>query len=120
MHELSIACSIVDTVIENLPDANSRPTRIYLKIGALSGVVRDALLFSFDVATADTRAAGATLEIEEVPVIIHCADCDLDTTLDGVPIFKCGKCGGLTGDIRQGKEMEIVSFEVEDGKSADC
>lgn len=118
MHELSIACSIVETVEENLPSENSRATKVFLKIGKMSGVVKDALLFSFDIATEDTRVAGATLEIEEVPVIVHCDKCQNDTKLDSPPIFRCGYCGESTANILQGKEMEIVSIEVEDGKAA--
>lgn len=120
MHELSIACSIVESVEENLPDPNSRATKVNLRIGALSGVVKDALEFSFDIATDGTRAAGAKLEIEELPVIVRCMTCDIDTTLGNPPIFRCEKCGESTANIIQGKELEIVSIEVEDGKAANC
>jgi Zn finger protein HypA/HybF involved in hydrogenase expression len=34
-------------------------------LGALSGVVKDALLFSWDLACEDSPIAGAKLEIEE-------------------------------------------------------
>ena len=118
MHELSIACSIVETVEENLSDENSRAVKVLVKIGKMSGVVKDALLFSFDVAAQDTRVQGATLEIEELPVIIHCDKCNTESELDNSPIFRCAQCGELTGNILQGKEMELVSIEIEDGKTA--
>ncbi|MBS1793839.1 MAG: hydrogenase maturation nickel metallochaperone HypA [Acidobacteria bacterium] len=118
MHELSIACSIVETVEEVLPDENSTVKTVFLKIGAMSGVVRDALLFSFEVAAQDTRAAGAVLEIEEIPVVVHCDPCGKDTELGNPPIFRCAFCGQSTAKILQGKEMEIVSIEIEDGKAA--
>lgn len=114
MHELSIACSIVETVEENLTDANVRAKKVYLKIGNLSGVVKDALLFSFDIAVQDTKLEGATLEIEELPVIIFCDKCNSETTLGNPPIFRCKDCGESTADIKQGKEMEIVSIEIDD------
>lgn len=118
MHELSIACSIVETVEEYLPTENSRALKIFLKIGKMSGVVKDALLFSFDIATQDTRAAGAALEIEEVPVIVHCDLCGTDSELGNPPIFRCAGCGANTANILQGREMEIVSIEIEDGQPA--
>ncbi len=89
MHELSIACSIVETVEENLPTADSRATKVILKIGKLSGVVKDALLFSFDIAAQDTKVEGATLEIEELSVIVHCDKCNTDSELANPPIFRC-------------------------------
>lgn len=118
MHELSIACSIVETVEENLPTENSRAMRVFVKIGKMSGVVKDALLFSFEIATQDTRVEGATLEIEELPVIVYCEKCDKNSELGNPPIFRCEHCGELTGNLVQGKEMELVSIEIEDGKAA--
>lgn len=118
MHELSIACSIVEMVEENLPSENARATKIYLKIGKLSGVVKDALNFSFEIATQDTRVFGAKLEIEELSVIVHCDKCNTNSELGNPPIFRCKDCGESTANILQGKEMEIVSIEFEDGKAA--
>ena len=117
MHELSIACSIVEAVEESLPDKQTTVKTIFLKIGDLSGVVKDALIFSFDIAANDTRVSGAKLDIEQLPVVIRCGKCSIDTTLGNPPIFRCGKCGEPTAEIIQGKEMEIVSIEVENGKS---
>jgi hydrogenase nickel incorporation protein HypA/HybF len=66
MHELSIAVSLVDAVCDELPrlgeGAIVRSVRI--RVGPLSGVATDALLFAFDVAAQDSLIAGATLEIE--------------------------------------------------------
>lgn len=118
MHELSIACSIVETVEENLPSKNATATKIYLKIGKISGVVKDALLFSFDIAAQETRIFGATLEIEELPVIVYCDKCNTDSELGNPPIFRCKDCGESTANILQGKEMEIVSIEFEDETTA--
>ncbi len=116
MHELSIACSIIETVEENLPP-KATATKIFLKIGAMSGVVKDALLFSFEIAAEGTPVQGAALEIEEIPVVVHCDDCDVDSELGNPPIFRCANCGELTGKILQGKELDVVSIEVEDGKT---
>lgn len=118
MHELSIACSIVEMVEENLPNENTQVKKVFLKIGKLSGVVKDALNFSFEIAAQDTRLADATLEIEELSVIVHCDKCNTDSELGNPPIFRCKDCGESTANIIQGKEMEIASIEIEDGKAA--
>lgn len=67
MHELSIALSIIEGVEEELtrhPD--SHVTAVHLRLGPLSGVVKDALLFSWDVACEGTPLEGSTLQIEEM------------------------------------------------------
>lgn len=116
MHELSIACSIVETVEENLPTERAKATKINLKIGKLSGVVKDALLFSFEIAAEGTRVEGAQIEIEELPVLVFCRKCGESSELGSPPIFRCLICSESTAELIQGKEMEIVSIEFDDGE----
>jgi hydrogenase nickel incorporation protein HypA/HybF len=65
MHELSIAASIVEIATEEAERQGGRVDVVHLKIGALSGVFKDALLFSWDLACNDTPLAGAKLQVEE-------------------------------------------------------
>ncbi len=118
MHELSIVYSIVQTVTTaleaNAVDAHSQRVRsVRLKVGALAGVMTDALLFSFDLASEGTALAGSRLEIEQVPVKIFCTTCVATRTLNGVQCFRCPVCDTPSGDIRQGRELEITSVEFE-------
>jgi hydrogenase nickel incorporation protein HypA/HybF len=64
MHELSIAASIVEIASEEAARYGGRVAVVHLKLGALSGVVREALQFSWELACDDTPVAGARLEIE--------------------------------------------------------
>ena len=43
-----------------------RVTALHLKLGSLSGVVKEALTFSYDIACQDTPLEGSQLVIEEV------------------------------------------------------
>jgi hydrogenase nickel incorporation protein HypA/HybF len=66
MHELSIAISLVDLACEEKERRSlPRVQALRLRLGTLSGVVKDALLFSFDLASAGTCVEGAALKIEE-------------------------------------------------------
>ncbi len=68
MHELSIAMSIVEIASDEarrLGDA--RVEVVHLTLGELSGVVKDSLLFAWDLACEESPVAGSRLEIEEVP-----------------------------------------------------
>jgi hydrogenase nickel incorporation protein HypA/HybF len=66
MHELSIALALVELACEEV-DRRQLPHvhAVHLRLGSLSGVVRDSLLFSFDAAAAGTPIEGASLKVEE-------------------------------------------------------
>jgi hydrogenase nickel incorporation protein HypA/HybF len=67
MHELSIALGLVELASEEAArQGRVRVETLYVRVGALSGVVPSALRFSFDVAAGGTAIEGAVLEIEEV------------------------------------------------------
>jgi len=66
MHELSIAMSIVEIAAEEAQrQGRVRVEAVHLKLGPLAGVVKDALLFSWDLACDQSPIAGARLAIEE-------------------------------------------------------
>lgn len=114
MHELSIAMGIVEAATDEAQRRGVRVTAVHLRLGALSGVVKDALLFSYEVACQDTPLAGSTLIVEDVPVIVFCALCQEQRLLTSVQSFCCPECGTPTMDIRQGKELEVFALEVEE------
>jgi hydrogenase nickel incorporation protein HypA/HybF len=87
---------------------------LHLRLGLLSGVVKDALEFSFDLAAEGTAIAGARLEVEEVPVIVFCPECRAERELPGLQSFRCPICGGDMADVVSGRELELVSMEVLD------
>ena len=113
MHELSIAMGIVDAALEESARRGVQVTAVHLRLGALSGVVKDALLFSWEVACQDTRLQGSQLVVEDVPVVVFCPQCNDQRTLTSVQSFTCPDCGAPTMDVRQGKELEVFALEVE-------
>ncbi len=77
MHEITVALALLDGVQAAASDQGiERVTAVHVRIGAFSGVVRDALLFSWDVATAETVAEGSTLVVEEIPLVVFCELCE--------------------------------------------
>lgn len=113
MHELSIAHSLVALARQHLPPGEVRVTAVDIRVGALAGVVGDALAFCYDVATEGTPLQGSTLRIHDLPVVVHCAACDADHALEEALVFRCPRCQAPTGDIRQGRELELVSIEYD-------
>jgi hydrogenase nickel incorporation protein HypA/HybF len=115
MHELSIVSSVVDAVTESLAAyPGARVQEVRLRIGALSSVVVDSLEFCWGIATDGTLLAASRLVVNVVPVVMHCAVCDADVELDGVQSFRCPRCGEPSSDLRQGRELEIDSIEIDD------
>lgn len=118
MHELSIATSIVDTVLQEIERKNLPPVQtIAVRIGALSSVDPEALRFSFEAITAETPLAKTKLEIEHVPVRGKCHTCGLDFTVEDF-IFACPSCQSGQIEVMTGEELEIAYLEVEDGREA--
>ena len=113
MHELSIALSLVDLAQEEAERQGGRVCAVHLRLGALAGVVKEALLSSYEVACAETPLEGSRLVIQEVPVVVFCPECEALRQLSSLQDFTCAECGTPTPDIRQGKELELVALEVE-------
>lgn len=114
MHELSIAMGIVNAALEEAQHRGVKVSAVHLRLGSLSGVVKDALLFSWEAACQDTALEGAQLQIEELPVVAFCPQCKERKTLPSVQAFVCPDCGTPTGQVLQGKELEIFALEVVD------
>lgn len=114
MHELGIARSIVDIAVQAARDDGARSVaRIGVRIGAMAGVEASALDFAFDAARLGTTAADAVLEVESVPLVCHCRDCDLDFPVDNrYGVALCPACDLPSGDIRQGTELQVSYVEV--------
>ena len=121
MHELSIVSSIVETVTETLaalPDTSrgARVLEVRLRVGALASVIPESLEFCWGIASEGTPLEGAKLVVNLLPVVIHCVPCGQDAELEGVQSFRCPRCGEPCSDMRQGRELEIDSIEIEDGE----
>lgn len=114
MHELSIAMSIVDAALDESQRRGVQVSAVHLRLGALAGVVKDALMFSYEVACQDTPLQGSQLMVEDVPVIVFCLQCQKERVLQSVQLFACPECGTPTMDIRQGKELEVFALEVQE------
>lgn len=120
MHELSIAQCLIESACEAAAaEGAARVTRLHTRIGALSGVVKEALLFSFELAAEGTLCAGAVLEIEEVPITVYCSQCDAPRSLADAWSFVCPVCGAPTPKVLGGRELDLISVEVSSAMSAD-
>jgi hydrogenase nickel incorporation protein HypA/HybF len=114
MHELSIAMSIVELAGEEAERRGAQVNAVHLKLGAMSGVVKEALLSCYEMACASTSLEGSSLIVEDVPVVIFCSPCQARRTLNSVQLFCCPECGTPSNRIVQGKELEVVALEIQE------
>lgn len=112
MHELSIAMRVVETLTEDLAGESGSVTVVRLRVGALSGVVPDALRFAWDVACRETRMEGSSLDIDEVAARIWCDSCEREQTVPGAFRMLCPICGEPGSRVVAGRELEILSVEM--------
>lgn len=111
---MSIANALVETAVEAARAAGaSKVIAVHLRLGQMAGVVRSALDFCYELTTQGTLLEGSRLEIEPLPVQIYCPTCQQVVELPSVQWFHCPRCNTPSADIRQGKELEIDSLEIE-------
>lgn len=118
MHELSIAIGLVEVACEKAAELGIRVEALHVRVGALSGVVKEALAFSFDEAVAGTPLAGARLEIEEVPVLVRCPRCGGAPKPASPQRLRCPDCATPTAEVVQGYELELFGLEVSEDATA--
>jgi len=116
VHEMSIAQSLLEIVLEeSRRHCLEQVKTIRLQVGAMAAVVPESLTFCFDLLSRDTIASGAALEVETIPVVARCSECDILFEVED-HIFLCPKCGGPTLDLVSGRELSLTSIEGETGE----
>jgi hydrogenase nickel incorporation protein HypA/HybF len=112
MHELSIAMSIVEMAEEEALRRGARVSVVHLKLGALAGVVKDALMFSYEIACQGTALEGSRLSIEEIPVVAYCPRCLKPRKIESVQWLVCSECKSPVSDVIEGRELQVAALEI--------
>jgi hydrogenase nickel incorporation protein HypA/HybF len=113
MHELSIAMSILDVAGEEVERRGSPQLEaIHLRLGPLSGVVKEALLSAYELAREATPFVTTRLIIEEVPIVIFCSKCDAERPVRSVQDFSCAECDTPASKLIHGRELELAALEL--------
>lgn len=113
MHELSIMAEAVRMAVASAQAAGARRvTELRLRVGALSGVVPDALQFAFEATATGTLAEHARLTIEHVSARFWCEECRQE--FEAARFFaECPQCNTSSRQLRAGRELELVALEIE-------
>ena len=115
MHELSIAISLLDVAAEEAErHGGGRVLAIHLRLGPLSGVVKEALLGAFELARESADMEGCRLLIEEMSIVIDCPICQAPRPARSIQEICCSACGTPSMNLVSGRELEVVAMELSD------
>ncbi len=106
MHEMSIAQSIIEILLEEVPDPNSKIQTVILKTGVLQQILPESLTFYYDILKNDyEQLKDSQLLIEEEKIKGKCMKCEKIYIIENL-FFLCPNCN--TGvEILQGNEIYI-------------
>jgi hydrogenase nickel incorporation protein HypA/HybF len=110
MHELGITRNIVAIVSDAAQGRRVR--RVTLEVGALSGVMADAIAFCFDVVAAGTPLEGAELHIRNIEGRGRCNACGAEFAT--ATLYTPCPCGSRQIARLQGEELIIKTMELEE------
>ncbi|TCK62153.1 hydrogenase maturation nickel metallochaperone HypA [Seleniivibrio woodruffii] len=114
MHEVGVATSLIELVIETAKANDAKIVRsVTAKIGRLSAVDGEALKFAYEAIKEDYPIlAESTLIIDNVPVTGKCESCGETDTYEEM-FFSCSKCGSFSVKLLTGEELTVSEIEVD-------
>ena len=113
MHELSIAINIVDIAARETEQAGAnRVTDIDIEVGALSGVVIEALEFAMEDVRKNSVLEGARVTITEINPKARCRQCDKIFEVNDL-FDICPFCQSVDLEIIRGQELQVKSLKVQ-------
>ncbi len=115
MHEMGIAQQLFQIAVDSIPEdvEDAEVEQVNLKIGRLAAVVEHSLTFCFEIIAKDSPLERAKLNIDLIPVTIHCKACDNQWEVDN-PVFTCPHCEKNEIELLTGREIQISSIVLAD------
>ncbi len=120
MHELAIATSLVDTLLELAEQQSAnRVLAVHLRVGKLRVLSIDQLKFSYEILSKGTALEGSLLEVEETSGNARCTNCSYAEKLEtndlsfhfSLPQMTCPQCG-TTLILEGGDECLITKVRM--------
>jgi len=112
MHEMSLCEGIVQIIEGECKRSKfNKVSKVFLEIGALSGVEISALEFCYEVVCRNTVASGSELTIERVPGMAWCLPCARQLEVES-RYSACPDCGSFQLQVTGGDQMRIKELEV--------
>ena len=113
MHEYSIVTSLLDLCKENAKkEGAAKIIKVEVKIGKLSGVEPYLLKSAFEAFKEGTICQNAEFIMNIQEVVLFCNNCNKQFEIHNFEM-RCPSCDSISVDIVDGKEMYLMSLEME-------
>ena len=113
MHETGTAKNLLHAIEKELKKhAYRKLVRVRIGVGALSGIEGDHLVEHLLELAPGSVIEGVALEAVELPPEFVCRSCG-QTVQEKVVHTKCPRCGSGKIELERGKELTILSVDVE-------
>lgn len=110
MHELGIISEVVKVARRTAETNNlTKIHKIVLQVGELSGAIPEYVQKAFPAVVYNTAMEDCELEVEEVPAIANCKECNHEYRLKGSD-GKCPFCNSNRYDIISGNQLLIKNI----------
>lgn len=123
MHELSLASEIWSSVLKAVSQhGGGRVKAIQLELGVLNLLADEQLTFWIEMLAEQAGSPGVEVQITHLPARGRCRTCGVESEtplpegeLDPylLPTLTCPACGSGEVEVTGGKEVRVVSAEVE-------
>ncbi|MFZ5773943.1 MAG: hydrogenase maturation nickel metallochaperone HypA [Thermodesulfobacteriota bacterium] len=114
MHEMSLAMNIVELAVGKAREAGAqRIDAIELEVGALAGVMVEALTFCLEAASRDTMASGARFGVAVIAGWARCLECGDEFGVKALA-SPCPRCGNYATELVRGRELRVSSLLVDE------
>jgi len=113
MHEFSLIQALLTQLETVVAENNSRRiSKVVVQIGDLRQCVPEILEFAFINLALGTKAEGAQLVLEHIPVRAECKVCHREFVVQK-KIFMCPHCQSTQLQLLSGKEFVLKAVELE-------
>ncbi|MDR2829470.1 MAG: hydrogenase maturation nickel metallochaperone HypA [Methanobrevibacter sp.] len=123
MHELSMAQSIMNAVIETSEKNHANKViEVIIEIGKMTMLNSEQVIFMLEILSEEEEnrlTHGANFTVEEIPVEIECLECGFDGKLENAdldpytPISRCPKCGNFKVNVKNGKDIIVKNIVID-------
>lgn len=113
MHEVGITQNLIEIAERNaVAQGAQKVLSMTVEIGALSGVIPEAVEFAFEACAKGPLFASASLEIRRIAGRGRCRQCGAECEMDQFSLA-CPACDAFALEVLQGEELRLTEMEID-------
>nr|WP_295164010.1 hydrogenase maturation nickel metallochaperone HypA [uncultured Methanosphaera sp.] len=122
MHELAMASSIVDTILDTAKKNNAiEITEAVIEVGELTMLNPEQLRFMMEILSEDNMLKDAEVIINMIPIEIECENCGYEGNVEAdeeevdhyMAATECPECGNTRVNVIKGRECSVKTIKIE-------